>query len=120
METNAEYLEKELKKFQEIINQNWAKQKEEMKTPQDEAIIKDIATAELEMETDKNFYVRLYNQRINDLEREERAREIPSFTLDKESREQYYQREFRRQMNYSIDTWFKYVDIRKKEAELIK
>ncbi len=120
METNVEYLEKELEKFQGIINQNWAKQKADMKTPQDEAIIKHIAFAELEMETDKNFHVRLYNQRTNDLEREENAREIPSFTQDKESKEQYYQREFRRQMNYSMDTWFKYVDIRKKEAELIK
>lgn len=113
MKGNEEYLKDELKKFDKIISRRI---KKEFQLNPSKVMIVHLLFAEKKMKEAKVFHTDQYERRIKTIEDDELAREISSFTRNKKNKEEHYEREFHREMTYSIDTWFDYIDICKTQT----
>lgn len=117
MTENKQYLKDELEKFNKIISRRI---KKEFQLKPNKVMLEHLLFAEKKIEEAKVFHASQYERRIKTLEDDELTREIPSFTLNKQNKEEHYKREFNREMTYSMDTWFDYIDSFKVSLEQVK
>lgn len=108
MTEKKDYLSKELERFQEIIKEKLAVHKNELQSRTNDVLLQHITLAEEKIKEAKVFHTNEYEQRMKALEIREIAN--PSFTQAKRLSEEFFERQFKRGMEYSIDTWVDYVN----------